>query len=117
MRKILILICLFITQSACAAPVSDNSANEEAKKQCAQLSYETMCGFSNSGKNVFVVNKRSDASIKVTVHTNWKKGIDKGEYDRVHNLAAGLKKRIGCTVGNGVSGAIYSFKVVGCEVK
>jgi hypothetical protein len=82
----------------------------------ATIRYGKSCGFASSGREAFVTNKLKNRSVRVTVRTHWRAGIDDGHRDKVHVLPAGGEECLGCTVSGGIPSTSYSFEVVGCEV-
>ena len=93
-----------------------NDADLEARVLCAYISNGSGCGFANSGRLAYVQNRRRDRSVRATVKVRWSQGIDNGTYQRTKTIPAGGRVSLGCTRGPGVSGASYSFSVIGCEI-
>ncbi|MCI5150513.1 MAG: hypothetical protein D3916_14205 [Candidatus Electrothrix sp. MAN1_4] len=73
------------------------------------------CGFASGGSKDYLVNTDRGARYRVTVRTRWRQGINSGQNDRVHVIAAGSRKYLGCTDSGSIPVAYYSRSVVGEE--
>lgn len=96
---------------------AEESLGEEALslRMCARISYGGNCGFAKSGRTAYVVNARNSRRVRATVRVRWRQGIGSGQYQRVYTLAAGGRRRLGCTRGSTVPVASYEYSVIGCE--
>jgi len=73
------------------------------------------CGVAKSSPLYFLINNNPQHSVRVTVRTFWKSGIDSGQNDRVHVLPPGGRMSLGCGDSGNIPTSFYQFQVVGEE--
>lgn len=73
------------------------------------------CGFTKANSFFYLVNTDSTASLRVTVRTTWRSGIQSGQTDRVYILPAGGQQTLGCGDSGVIPVTYYQFQVVGEE--
>lgn len=108
-KLILFACCCFVT--ACVAPPI--AKEDPPPNGCAHLRNGANCGL--GGVEVYVVNDRTDRSVRATVRENWRQGASQGHNDQAYSLWAGGEAFVGCTRSSYTPVVQSSYEIIGCE--
>lgn len=97
------------------AEAFEKDAKLQGRTLCAYLKYDGSCGFAKSGSVVFAVNRLKNRRVRATIEVRWRQGVNHGARERVVEIPAGGKVRLGCTRSEYTPVTDYTYEVVGCE--
>ncbi|CZF82631.1 hypothetical protein [Grimontia marina] len=99
--------------------ISDSNISEhsgvDVEELCARIDYIGNCGFNNTGRKAYCVNKLNNRTVRATVLVKSTYKGSTNERFAVSVVPPGARVFLGCTNGGSVFGLSVSYSVVGCE--